>query len=377
MAKMNTLIKPVRFVLARAGFLLYLGGNLILHFFFKNWFGRLILLTALAAVIGLTYFAGIFSEVDPEAQPKVSIQIPAGASFRQVADSLDQYQLLRSKQLFLLMGKVSGKERNVKAGVFAIPTGLSDWQLLDYLEGARAAQIKVTLPEGILSDKMASILQEKIGIDSTRFVHLVNDIAFSQSLIGGPSLEGYLQPETYYFEWKTPEKKLIEYLVGRTLEIFEPDSVQKRLSQMGWTRHDIVTLAAIVEGEAIVDSERVDIAALYHNRLRKGWRLQADPTIQFAIPGPPKRLLYKDLEIDSPYNTYKYAGLPPGPINNPGKKSILATLYPSSVAYLYMVAVGDGSHKFSMTLREHNYWHKRFNEVRRRVRREQRQRQAQ
>ncbi len=120
----------------------------------------------------------------------------------------------------------------------------------------------------------------------------------------------------------------------------------------------------------VVDSERVFISSVYHNRLRLGWPLQADPTIQFAIPGPPRRLLNGDLEIDSPYNTYQHRGLPPGPINNPGKKSIMAALYPADTKYIYLVATGDGGHKFSKTLQEHNYWKARFDEVRRRVRRQ-------
>jgi UPF0755 protein len=129
----------------------------------------------------------------------------------------------------------------------------------------------------------------------------------------------------------------------------------------------VVTLASRVEGEAVLDSERPVIASIYINRLKRGYPLQACPTIQYLLPGPPRRLLERDLKIESPYNTYLHAGLPPGPVNNPGLRSILAVLRPAPVDYLYLVANGDGSHTFSRTLDEHNAAKRRFERVRREV----------
>ncbi len=134
--------------------------------------------------------------------------------------------------------------------------------------------------------------------------------------------------------------------------------------------NEILTLASIIEGEIQVDSERVIVSSVYHNRLERGWLLQADPTIQYILPGEPRRLTYRDLDLDSPYNTYKYPGLPPTPINNPGKKSIFAALYPEETNYLYFVATGNGGHRFSRTSSEHAYWKKQFDQVRRKVRSE-------
>jgi UPF0755 protein len=131
-----------------------------------------------------------------------------------------------------------------------------------------------------------------------------------------------------------------------------------------------------VEGEAVIDSERTVIAAVYRNRLRQGMPLQADPTIQYLVPGPPRRLLTRDLEIDSPYNTYRNLGLPPGPVNNPGLKSILAALNPAPAQYLYFVARGDGSHRFSYTLQQHLQAKREFDMIRAQVRREQKLKQA-
>ena len=367
--------RSIRFVLSRIGFVFFLVWHLIL-FLMKN--SVVVKILALLVLVAGIFFYVLFQPLPDNfvVKDQTAIEIPGGANFRQVADTLVSAGLLKHRDLFLVLGKLSGKEKNMQAGRFTIPGGLSTWQLLNYMETAAVSRYKATLPEGILSYKMGAILEKSIGIDSAKFVSLVHDSAFVDKFLpDAASLEGYLMPETYQFEWKTPEEQIIRHLASNTLSIFEPDSVQQRMLQMGMTSLEIITLASIIEGEVVVDSERVVVSSLYHNRLRLGWPLQADPTVQYAIPGPPRRLLHRDLEIDSPYNTYKYAGLPPGPINNPGKNSIYAALYPAETPYLYMVAIGDGRHKFSKTLREHNRWHTKFNEVRRRVRREQRAKQ--
>ncbi len=361
--------------LSQLGFGLFLLWNIMIHLIKDTFVGRFLVVMILLGAAGAWYWTTVEPEISVEPNaPKQSVVIPGGASYNQVADSLIKHNLLRHKRLFLFFGKITGKEKTVHAGYFDIPTGLSTWELVHYMEKAPTKQVRVTVPEGLPAEKIAGIFARSLQIDSTRFMKLVADSAFVRELLGkeAQSLEGYLLPETYQLEWKTPPRQVLTFLVKRTLAIFEPDSVAGRLQEMNMTRHQLMTLASIVEGEAVVDSERTVIASLYHNRLRIGMRLQADPTIQYAIPGPPRRLLFKDLEYDSPYNTYKYKGLPPGPINNPGKASILASIYPEDTAFLYMVAYGDGSHKFSKTLKEHNYWHQRFNEVRRRERRKQR-----
>ena len=179
--------------------------------------------------------------------------------------------------------------------------------------------------------------------------------------------------KTYFFTYGMDEKEIIQLLVRNTLAIFKSDSVQLKIQDLGMNMHKIVTMASIIEGEVVVDSERVLVSSVYHNRLKRGWLLGADPTIQYIIPGPPRRLLNQDLEIDSPYNTYKYRGLPPGPISNPGKNSILAALFPADTRYMYFVATGDGGHHFSRTSAEHARWKTKFNRIRREVRRNQRQ----
>jgi UPF0755 protein len=366
------LIQKICFYLLRFGFVCFLTAHFLWYLIRHTVWWRLLTFALLpAAIIYYAFFRPLPDDYAP--RDFVTVNIPFGATFRQVSDSLQEVNLLEHEAVFLVLGKISRKERNIRAGMFEIPRGLSSWQLLNYLETAPAMQIKVTFPEGILSTQMAGILQEKIGIDTSLFVSLVHDSAFAQTLMGESSLEGYLLPETYFFEWKMPETQIIQRMAANTRQIFEADTIRDRLSQLNRTPLEIITLASIIEGEVMVDSERVYISSLYHNRLRLGWPLQADPTIQYIIPGPPRRLLHRDLEIDSPYNTYKHTGLPPGPINNPGRESILAALYPANTSYLYMVAMGDGRHKFSKSLKEHNFWHAKYNEYRRQVRREQRQ----
>ena len=358
--------------LSRIGFAFYLVGNLVISFIRNTWTGRIISMIVVPAIIVAFCWVAFVSPPEGNDDETYNIHIPRGATLRQVADSLLRYNLIRSKGFVTLWGRVSGKARQIKAGVLELPGGLDAISIVDSLGNAKTETVRVTLPEGTRAYEMARILHQTLQIDSVKFLALVKDSAFARRLTNANSLEGYLLPETYQLEKNLTAEQVIKFLCRNTLKIFETDSVRLMLDSLGYSIHEIITLASIVEGEALLDRERRDIASLYHNRLNRGMRLQADPTIQFAVPGPPRRLLYKDLEIDSPYNTYRYSGLPPGPINNPGKRSILASLFPTTTPYIYMVATGDGGHKFTTNLRDHNYWHRKFNEVRRRVQRQSR-----
>ncbi|GAB4332031.1 MAG: endolytic transglycosylase MltG [Calditrichia bacterium] len=300
---------------------------------------------------------------------RVAVEIPRGSSLRQIADILKQKGALQNETLFVLLGKITDKQTRLQAGYFWVPKGLHPWQLLNYLTRPEAATVRVTIPEGKTLEFYASVFSQKLGTDSSRFMQLVTDSSFCKQLgVQAATLEGYLLPETYFLPKHMDEESIIKYLVQQTEKIFQADTVLLQLKKLNMTVHQILTLASIIEGEAMVDSERVVISSVYHNRLRKGWHLRADPTIQYILPGKPRRLLFKHLEIDSPYNTYLYKGLPPGPINNPGKRSILAALFPAQTDYLYFVARGDGGHYFSRTGREHAKYKAMFDEVRRKVR---------
>lgn len=363
-------VQKIYLILAKLGFAFYLIGKASIYYL-RRYF-RFFLIATFVFFFSLSVFIcfpaapdGSFSD-----NPQKVVFIPRGSSLAEIARILKKNELLKNEEFFVLLGKISGYQHKLKAGMFKVPQNLHPWHLLQYLTHPVSADIKITLPEGISAAEIAGILQQRLGIDSTQFMNLVRDSAFCHSLgVEVADLEGYLLPETYYLPYGMSEEKIIRLLVKNTLEIFEPDSVRQQMERLGMTRHQILTLASIIEGEVVVDSERVLVSSVYHNRLKRGWRLQADPTIQYIIPGPPRRLLLKDLEIDSPYNTYRYRGLPPGPINNPGKKSILAAIFPAKTRYMYFVATGDGGHHFSRTAAEHSRWKARFDKIRRSVRR--------
>ncbi len=301
------------------------------------------------------------------------IFIPKGAYLSQISDSLYANEIITDREIFLFWVKYMGYENKMKAGLYSIPSGLNEYQVIEFLMNAPPKNISITFLEGWSFKQINQKLADRYNLDKGRLDSLCQDNLFIKSLgIDAKSLEGYLLPETYSFTPGISEKEALTHLSEHTLEIFDIDSVQKSMAKLEMSVHQILTLASIIEGEVLLDQERKTIASLYYNRLSKNMRLQADPTIQYLLPGPPRRLLFRDLEIDSPYNTYLYSGLPPGPINNPGKNSILAAIFPEQTKYLYMVAVGDGSHAFSTNLQDHLKAKQKFDKVRREVARKKR-----
>jgi UPF0755 protein len=246
--------------------------------------------------------------------------------------------------------------KGVFAGNYDITPTTSNEKIIDMiLTGGYASTVSITIPEGLNNTEIAEILESKLGIDKLKFLRLSkSDSLLSEWNIKANNTIGYLLPETYDFYGDEDETQAIDKLLKHHQDIWTAENEQK-LKESGLTKHELLTIASIVQAETPLDSELKTVAGLYLNRVKIGMMLQADPTVQFAL-GNKKRLLYKDLEYDSPYNTYKYAGIPPGPINNPGKAAILATLNPAEHDFLYMVAYGDGSgaHYFAKTVREHN-----------------------
>jgi len=307
------------------------------------------------------------------------VKIPKGANIESIADTLLSKDLIRQKKTFLFWAKTLKLDRSLKAGYFEVPLGLNYPQLVKFLTTARNKEIKVTLHEGWQIPQIAAELHRQLNIDQQKFITLGHDrqilsklgidtLSAKSSLISQEylSAEGYLLPDTYYFFWNMDEIDLMRFLVRQCTQIFT-DSVEIQLHRLNFSRHQILTLASIIEGEAVVDDERAVIASVYYNRLRHKIKLQADPTIQYILQDAPRRLLLKDLAIDSPYNTYKYYGLPPGPINNPGRKSIMAAIYPRQTDYLYFVARGDGRHAFTRTASEHAAEKLKFDRIRQEV----------
>jgi len=280
--------------------------------------------------------------------------VSKGENFQQVTDSLQRAGVIRSRLLFDIAGRLLGSTTKLQIGKYRFKSGASNLDILDNIRYGKTVElITVVIPEGLRATTQAKIFARELGIDSSRFMSLVNDENFTHSLsIEGSSLMGYLMPKTYKFYWQTDEADIIKSLVGEFWNEFD-SSMIRQMNRRKMTMNEILTMASIIELETAIDSERSVIAGVYYNRLQRHMRLQADPTIQFALRGEPRRLHYNDLNIESPYNTYRNYGLPPGPINNPGKGSILAALYPARHRYLYFVATGYGGHRFTTNFDAH------------------------
>lgn len=297
------------------------------------------------------------------------VVIPAGVTFRAAADSLRRAGLISSSRLFRAYASLTGRDRSLKPGTYVLARNLSWGELIDALTQGRGLVHTFTIPEGYAIADMAPTIARSTGVPAESLLVAVRDSSLRQRVGAiGPTLEGYLFPDTYTFPDGASARAIVEALVRRFEDIWKPEW-DAQLSLLALNRHELVTLASIVEKEARRAEERPVIAAVYLNRLRRGMRLQADPTVQYAIGHHVDRVLYKHLEIDSRYNTYRYAGLPPGPIGSPGAASLLASLYPANVPFLYFVAHPDGHHEFRTTFAEHSA-------AVREVRRQARQRQA-
>lgn len=287
----------------------------------------------------------------------IEVNVKKGMTLNEVADTLYEKNVIPSKFPFKVSAFFLNAEEQIKAGRYEIPDGLSYFEIVELLKkGVPSQQTLVTIPEGIWQHKLAGLLQKKLGLDSLEVMRLSFDKRFLRSAgIDSDTLEGYLLPETYYFTPNSSERTVLKKLVREMDKLFTDYHIE-RMKELKMTKHQILTMASIIEAESNIPSEFAKISGVYHNRLKKGIALQADPTVQYLKRHRKKynRVLYKDLEINSPYNTYKYSGLPPTPINNPGKQAVLAALYPQQHDYYYFVADGTGSHRFAKTISEHN-----------------------
>ena len=292
-----------------------------------------------------------------------TFDIKKGESFSSVVDRLYNHGIIPNKANFKIAGFIYGAERKIRAARFHIPNGLSYLDLLDlFISGDCDFQRTLSIRPGQTIKWLAHRLQKYVYIDSTDFVNLATNKSFADSLgLKQNSFEGYLFASDYEIYERSSPSEAINIFYNVFKEFYN-DTLMTRTKELGFTVHEIVTLASIIKGETNKEDEMARIAGVYHNRLRIGMKLQADPTIQYVILGGWRRLTFKDLELDSPYNTYKYFGLPPGPINSPGQPAIMAALYPEKNNYLYFVADGAGGHLFGKTLNEHNNNVKKYRE---------------
>lgn len=318
-------------------------------------------LASAAATVSLLAVAPAGGAEDP---PRV-VYIPRGAGARQIAGALAGAGVVRSRWAFLGLAILRGDVRRLKPGEyeFSLPATVGD--VVAKVAEGRTVVHGLTVPEGFTVRELAGRLADEGLANPARIQALAQDAGFAHRLgLEVPSLEGYLFPDTYRLTRGMTEEEILALMVGRFHQVFG-ESEEQRAQALGLDRHAIVTLASLIEKEARVDQERALISAVFHNRLRRGMPLQADPSILYSYPEKRGRLTRADLRQTDPYNTYVKPGLPPGPIGNPGRASIQAALDPAEVTYLYFVAKQDGTHAFSRTLAEHGRAVRRYQRARR------------
>jgi len=285
-----------------------------------------------------------------------------------VSNQLFDQKIISNKKSFILAVKALGYEKDLPAGKFYIENASTNYCLIKKIVNSVGLSKKITILEGWSIKDIAQKLQINFNIDKNSFIQASkNKQLLKKWGINSTTFEGYLFPNTYQLSEDVDAEGVINTMVSEYSRNIT-SSMRKRMSEIGFSENEVLTLASIIEGEAIYNSERPRISGVYHNRLKKRMRLQADPTIQYIIKDSPRRLLNKDLKIKSPYNTYQNYGLPPGPINNPGIESIKAALYPEQVDFLFFVAKGDGYHTFTKTENEHNKAKREFQKIRRKNR---------
>lgn len=289
-----------------------------------------------------------------EHPPLKIVVIPDGSTFQQVAALLERERLIKSRSAFVLLGKSQSADRKIHAGEYELNAGMTPAEILSKLLSGQVVLHPITIPEGLSFSQIADLLAQQGVADREEVLRLTKDKSFIASLgIKAETLEGYLYPDTYKFARGVKPKEVMTVMVEHLRQVFGPD-LQARAQELKMTVHEVLTLASVIEKETGSNGERSEISAVFHNRLKKRIPLQSDPTVIYGLPNFDGNLRKKDLVNPSPYNTYRWVGLPPGPIANPGGQAIRAALYPSNSRALYFVSRNDGTHQFSVTLAEHN-----------------------
>jgi len=289
----------------------------------------------------------------PFGNKPIEFEIKRGATFKQVVNSLSERRLVRDRWVIYILGRATGVDRRIKAGYYSLWGSMSPWQIFSAIRGGKIIEYEITVvPGDSLREIEAKFTSLQI-TDSEEFQRLCTDREFLYGLdVDAPSLEGYLFPDTYRFPKGLEAEDILIIMVNRLREQFD-DRMMARQMEIDIPERELLTMASIVEKEAITDKERPIIAGVYYNRLKKRMLLQADPTAIYGVKGSREKITRDDLLRKTPYNTYVIKGLPPGPIASPGLRSIQAALNPADVPYLYFVSNNDGTHNFSATLGNH------------------------
>ena len=284
----------------------------------------------------------------------VIVNVRPGQTLRTTADILRQANLIESRLKFILISRIKGLDKHLKAGEYLLSAAMPPRQILEIMVKGEVNLHKLTVPEGYSIPQIAMLVESAKFGTKIDFIKTATDtVLASKNGIVGATFEGYLFPDTYFFPREVAMEQIISAMVNRFWSVFTTEwKVQAK--DLGFTVHQIVTLASIIEKETGAAFERPIISSVFHNRLKKKMRLESDPTVIYGIKNFDGNLTRKHLSTHTPYNTYKIKGLPAGPIANPGRASLEAALYPERSVFIYFVSKKDNTHYFSTNLKEHN-----------------------
>jgi UPF0755 protein len=317
-------------------------------------------------VIGTSWYIWdhFVNSPNSDSNEEVIYEVPPKTSFTSVAKTLEKRGVIKNAELFTFFARIRGGAGRMKIGEYSFRKNMRPSEVLNILISGRSIEHKITIPEGFNIYEIADSFEDSGIAKRGEFLKIVKDPALVQMLLGEnySSLEGYLYPETYKYTKFTDVKTLVVEMVKNFNQVY--DELIKQFPPNGMTKNEIVTLASIVEKETGAGFERPLVASVFYNRMKKKMRLQTDPTIIYGIADLtgkiPDNIHKADITRPTRYNTYVINGLPPGPICNPGKEALAATLHPGTSEYLYFVSYNDGTHKFSKDFREHNQAVKKY-----------------
>ncbi len=323
------------------------------HLFFKLLLSVALLCAVVAAAILIDLYLYAEKPVGSNNSKKI-VNIMAGHNFQDIIKILCDSDITVSPRRFKLLAVIKGYDKSIKSGEYILSAAMTPNEILLIMTKGRVFLHKLTIPEGYTIEQIAAaVFQAGIGREND-FLNAAKDSSIvARMKIKADTLEGYLFPDTYYFSANTRPEIIISTMVKRFRAVFKED-FKKQADNLGFSIHQIVTLASIIEKETGVPEERPIISSVFHNRLKKKMRLESDPTVIYGMKEFNGNITRKDLNTPSPYNTYLIKGLPPGPIANPGLKSLEAALYPAETGFFYFVSKKDKTHKFSVNIREHN-----------------------
>ncbi|RJQ65386.1 MAG: endolytic transglycosylase MltG [Desulfobacteraceae bacterium] len=324
---------------------------------FKMWLWTAVVLAAAVFFSFLYLYVDLVRFADTPtaagAREKAFIVFP-GEGFRNVAENLVEAGLLEHPIKLRAYARLKKYDKKVKAGEYLLSASMSPDAILQVLASGKVRLHKVTVPEGYTLVQIAHVMKESGLSTAEEFTRLATNPQFVRSRgIDADSAEGYLFPETYLFPLSITPDEIISTMVGHFWRQFKPEW-KRKAELLGFSIHEVVTLASMIEKETGVPAERPIVSSVFHNRLSKGMRLESDPTVIYGIAGFDGNLTRMHLKAPTPYNTYSIQGLPPGPISNPGSAAIECALFPAETEFLYFVARQDRTHHFSSSLPEHN-----------------------